>query len=78
MTTDNWEKIPHGLFLMRMLHKRTGKHCLHLHLKLNDGPWYGQPEFPSAYSQEATEDTHREFWTWAEQNLPIWEYPNPV
>lgn len=77
MMTNDWSQVPKGLILVRMLHERTGKPCLHLHLKLKDGPWYDQAHVP-AYSQFATRDTHREFWEWAEQNLPIFDYPEVV
>jgi len=76
--TDDWSQVPKGLCLVRMLHERTGKHCLHLHLKLNDEPWYDQPQVPATYSQESTPDSHREFWEWAEEHLPIYNYPTPV
>jgi hypothetical protein len=74
----DWSQVPKGLCLVRMFHERSGKHCLHLHLKLNDGPWYDQPHVPTAYSQEATKDSHREFWEWAEKSMPIYNYPEVV
>lgn len=74
----DWEQMPKGLCLIRMKHERTGRHCLHLQMKLNDGPWYDQPHVPVAYSQEATKDSHREFWQWAAANLPTWDYPELV
>lgn len=75
---SDWAEIPHGLCLIRMKHERTGKHCLHLSMKLNDGPWYDQPHVPAAYSQHSTKDSHREFWQWAAAHLPTWDYPEIV
>jgi hypothetical protein len=74
----DWAQVPKGLCLIRMFHERTGKHCLHLQMKLNDGPWYDQPHVPAAYSQEATKESHAEFRKWAEQNLPIFDYKEIV
>jgi hypothetical protein len=64
---------------MRMLHERTGKHCYHLHLKVNDGEWFEQINVP-ANSQESCETVgvNRDFWEWAEKNLPIYDHQNPV
>lgn len=73
--TENWEEIPKGLCLIRMFHERTGKHVLHLHLKLNDGPWYDQSRVP-VHSQNVP--GFSEFWEWAEKNIPIWDYPEIV
>jgi hypothetical protein len=75
---DDWAEIPIGICLIRMFHERTGKHCLHLQMKLNDGPWHDQPHVPMAYSQESTKDSHREFWDWAEKTLPIFDYKEIV
>lgn len=77
-STKDWSAIPPGLLLVKMFHERTGRHCLHLHLKLNEDPWYDQPKVPATLSQEASMGTHSKFWEWAEQNLPIWEYPEKV
>ncbi len=63
---------------MRMLHERTGKHVLHLMVKANDGDWNEQPNVP-AYSQEVSIlGNHKEFWEWAEKNLPIYDHQKPV
>lgn len=75
MNESNWSKIPKGMCLVRMFHERIGKHCLHLHMKLNEGPWYDQPHVPAHSQGEAG---YEEFWQWAEKNLPIWDYPEPV
>lgn len=81
MTTSDFSTVPFGLYLCRMLHTRTGRHCLHVSLKAHAGPWHEQPAVPF-YSQhpDGGEDTVRypEFWEWAEKNLPIYEYPHPV
>lgn len=69
--------VPKGLYLLRMFHERTGKHCLHIGLKLHDGAWHEQPSTPF-YSEEATSATCAEFWEWATKSLPIYEYPNLV
>jgi hypothetical protein len=60
-----------------MFHARSGKHVLHLQMKLSDGQWYDQPHVP-VYSQESSMETHREFWEWAEKSLPIYNYPEVV
>lgn len=75
---SEWDQVPKGLCLIRMFDRHFSKHILHLHLKLNDGPWYDQPHVPAAYSQEATKNSHREFWEWAEKSLPIYNYPFEV
>lgn len=73
---NTWEEIPKGMCIIRMSHERIGKSCLHLHLKVDDGiPWYDQPRVP-CYSEGAS--GHTEFWKWAVENLPIWNYPTPV
>jgi hypothetical protein len=72
-----WEEIPLGICLIKMLHERTGKYCLHLHLKINEGEWFEQIDVP-ALSQESTMETNRDFWTWAENNLPIYDHQKPV
>jgi len=76
--TSNWDEIPQGICLIRMLHERTRKHCLHLHTKANAGPWFDQPHIPAALSQKATENSHRDFWKWAEETLPIYNHPEPI
>ena len=75
--TTEWDSIPKGLCLIRMMHERAGRHCLHIKLKVDDSPWYDQPCVPF-YSQEATKGSHAQFWDWASENLPIWDYPAPV
>lgn len=77
LITD-WSQIPLGLHLIKMFHERTGKHVLHVHLKLSDDPWYEQPKVPATLSQESSQDSHLGFWEWAEHNLPIYEYPDKV
>ena len=72
----DWPQVPHGIFLMRMFHESRGEHVLHLHLKVSDAPWYDQPSIPAAVSQAASGG--EEFWDWAEQNLPIFDYPSPL
>lgn len=74
---SDWDQVPKGLMILRANHERTGSNCLHLKLKLNDGPWYDQPSVPT-YSQEAMKDRYFEFWKWAEGNLPIWNYPEVI
>lgn len=74
---SDFSAIPKGLYLCRMLHERTGKHCLHIGLKLHDAPWYDQPSVP-VYAEEITSATCAEFWEWAAKNMPIYEYPRPV
>jgi hypothetical protein len=78
MMTTNWSDIPNGICLMRMFHERTSKHCLHVQLKTDDRPWYEQPHFPTILSQAATQTSHADFWDWAEKNLPIFDYQEPV
>lgn len=75
---SNWNDIPNGIILIRMFHQSTNRHFLHLHLKLNDDPWYDQPKFPSCYSEASSNERNKEFWEWAAANLPTWEYPTPV
>lgn len=60
---------------MRMFHEPPGEYVMHLHMKVNDGPWYNQPHMP-VHSQGA--DGYEAFWRWAEQNIPIWDYPDIV
>ncbi len=76
-SVSDFAALPKGLYLCRMLHERTGKHVIHIGLKLHDVPWHDQPRVP-VYSEEATSATCAEFWEWAAKNLPIYEYPNPV
>jgi hypothetical protein len=75
---SEWSDIPFGICLIRMFHERTGRHCLHLQMKIDARPWYEQPHIPAAYSQESTKQTHRVFWEWAEHNLPIFDYREKV
>jgi hypothetical protein len=78
MTTNNFDNIPKGLFLFRAKHESLdGVACLHLRLKINDEPWYNQPHTP-VYSEDATKTSCATFWTWAQENLPIYEYPNEI
>lgn len=74
---SDFNAIPKGLYLCRMLHERTGKHSMHVGLKLHDAPWHAQPSVP-VYSEEATGERCAKFWKWAAENLPIYEYPVPV
>lgn len=74
----DWAQVPLGFCLIRMKHERTWKHVLHLHLKATDAEWHDQPHVPHVASQEATSDSHRDFWTWAAENLPTWDYPHVV
>ena len=73
----DWEKVPHGLHLMRMFHKDSQKHVFHLCLKTSDAPWHEQPHVPF-YSSAATIKNHAEFWAWAEKTLPIFDYPDAI
>lgn len=76
MTTNDWSEIPIGMCLIRMFHERLGTHLLHLHVKQDSSTqWFDQPGVP-CFSQGI--GSHGEFWTWAEKNLPIWDYPAPV
>lgn len=77
ISTNDFSEIPHGLFLLKAMHERIGKHSLHLRLKINDGPWYSQPCTPT-HSEEVTEESCPEFWKWAQENLPIYNYPNAI
>lgn len=73
MSTSEWSEIPRGLYLFRALHESSGSYVLHVCLKLSDEPWFDQPHTPF-YTQRATCEQTPEFWKWAEQNLPIWNY----
>jgi len=69
--------VPLGLFLIRMQHESTGGPVLHIGLKVRDAEWYEQPTCP-VYSETASKKHCAEFWAWAEEHLPIYEYPNTV
>lgn len=72
-----WEQIPNGLCLIRRQHHESGNYCLHLHLKVNDGPWFDQPHTP-AYSGGSYPLRYKEFWEWAAENLPTWDHPDII
>lgn len=74
---SDWQQVPNGLILIRMFHESLGAHCLHLHLKLSNGPWYNNPRGPAS-SEHSTAKTHADFWEWAKHNLPIYNYPKVV
>ena len=73
-----WNDIPNvGLILIRMFHERKDKHVFHIHLKINDKPWFDQPKLPvPVFSAEVS--SCEEFWDWAKENLPVWDYPDIV
>ena len=73
---NEWADIPYGIILIRMFHVSSGKHILHLHMKVNESPWNEQPKIPHTYSSSI--HGFEDFWEWAEVNLPIWNYPHPV
>jgi len=73
--TSEWNEIPRGFYLMRRFHGSIGEHCLHLQLKVDEGPWYDQLH-PPVYSELGSKDS--KFWKWAEQNLPIYDHQEPV
>jgi hypothetical protein len=74
-TFENWKEVPNGIILVQCFHERIQRTIFHIGLKLNNDPEYDQPKVPFAMSQEATRDSHKEFWAWAQENLPIYIYP---
>lgn len=76
-TQTDYDSIPIGFYLLRVLHESTGKHSDHLALKTHSGAWHEQPSVPY-FSAQASFNSCKEFWIWAEKNLPIYELPMPV
>lgn len=80
-TTDKYEDLPCGLYLMEARFGREGKVGYQLRLKVPGRAWYDEPHVP-AYSDDVPGILGRtgygEFWAWAKRELPVWRYPNPI
>lgn len=77
MTHTDFKTVPMGLFLMRTYHASTGGPVLHFCLKVRDADFYEQAACP-VYSETMMKPKFEEFWAWALENLPIYEYPDIV
>jgi hypothetical protein len=73
----DFKTIPMGLFLLKMVHESTGGEILHIGLKVRDAEWYEQARCP-VYSEDASKMDCADFWRWASENLPVYEYRNIV
>ncbi len=75
----DWDKVPNGLILVRAFHERVGHHVYHVELKTdaNQPCCALLPRVP-IYTSEATKDSHKTFWNWAMENLPVYDYPTPI
>jgi len=76
IVTDDFSKIPIGLFLMRMNHEKSGV-VHHLSFKQNNKEWYDQPPAPAS-SEKISSDTCSRFWSWAKENMPVFVYGKEV
>lgn len=73
METKDWDEIPEGFFLLRLI--EGGVASLHLAVKTTmDLPFYGQPLLPADISypfNKIPRSEHLEFWEWVGANLPV-------
>ncbi len=77
INTSDWAQIPKGIILIKMFHERYQKHIHHLHFKFDDSEWFNQPKMPIVVSEESSSQMS-DFWNWAKENLPVFEYPETV
>lgn len=73
-THSSFSTVPLGLYLFHAHYESLGRKAYLLKLKTVDDEWYKQPDKVPCYMSGFKGDLYDSFWTWAVENLPIYEH----
>lgn len=76
-TFTDYKEVPIGFYIFRAYYESKGELCDHICLKAKDTEWFDHVQVPM-YSHWVTRDAFADFWSWTEENLPVYLYPNNI